>query len=229
MPILEITLLGGFHARIGGESTVSFPTRKAQALLAFLAMSPGERHAREKLASLLWGDTGDEQARTSLRQSLFLLKRALGSGLPDCLVADSRVVSLRGDGVDVDALAFLRLVAQGTESSLEQAAALYRGDLLEGLTIREAAFDDWLLSEQTRLRDTAIRVLERLLALQRDGSDPERCIQTARRLLHLDPLNEDVHRAEFLTRRPLHLLYLFFLCYIRLKDHSLCALFFHLL
>jgi len=45
---------------------------KAQALLAYLAVHPGQRHPRDKLTALLWGGRGEAQARDSLRHTLLL-------------------------------------------------------------------------------------------------------------------------------------------------------------
>ena len=50
---LEVSLLGGFEARLlPADVPVRLPTKKAQALLAFLSARPGEAHARQKLAAL---------------------------------------------------------------------------------------------------------------------------------------------------------------------------------
>jgi hypothetical protein len=59
---LTLQLLGGFSIRPGSGPALSLGTKKAQALIAYLAVPPGRAHPRDKLASLLWGDTGDEQA-----------------------------------------------------------------------------------------------------------------------------------------------------------------------
>src|SRR5262245_15790128 len=70
MASLELNLLGGFDARFGtGEALVPLG-RKAQLLLAFLALRAGEPQTREKLIGVLWSDRGDAQARGSLRQEL---------------------------------------------------------------------------------------------------------------------------------------------------------------
>jgi len=71
MARLTLTLLGGFRAHLDPGAPLAFPTRKAQALLCYLAMPPGEAHPRDKLASLLWGSTVETTARTSLRQTPF--------------------------------------------------------------------------------------------------------------------------------------------------------------
>src|SRR5262245_46316338 len=60
---LELNLLGGFEAHLQGGAALVLPTRKTQALLAYLALPPGRSHPREKLATLLWGDMQTAQAR----------------------------------------------------------------------------------------------------------------------------------------------------------------------
>jgi class 3 adenylate cyclase len=77
---------------------------------------------------------------------------------------------------------------------MERAAELYRSELLESFHARAPAFEDWLMHEQSRLREQAIEVLQRLLAHYRQSMQGERAIQLALRLLALDPLRESVHR-----------------------------------
>jgi len=75
---LDLTLFGGFLARVQGEP-LALPTKKTQALLAYLALPVGHAHQRDKLATLLWGGTPDASARNSFRQALFVLRKALAS------------------------------------------------------------------------------------------------------------------------------------------------------
>ena len=79
---LALELLGGFDTR----PAVRLASRKAQALLAYLALTPGQVHARDKLAALLWPDGADERSRHSLRQALVALRRALAPTGGDVLV-----------------------------------------------------------------------------------------------------------------------------------------------
>src|ERR1051325_7207427 len=85
MARLELTLLGGFQARLVPGGPVNIPTRKARALLAYLALPAGKPHARDQLAALLWGDVPDAQSRGSLRKALFWLRQAVG----DTVTADA--------------------------------------------------------------------------------------------------------------------------------------------
>ena len=194
MPRLNLTLLGGFQGRLGASAPFTLPTRKSHALLAFLALPPGRPHAREKLASLLWGGMREPQARSGLRQSLFTLRKAVGVD-PPVLLIDGQTVTLNPTAVDVDVFEFEGQVAEGTAAALERAAALYRGELLEGLALQEAPFEEWLLVERYRLRELALEALAKLLRHQHATGAPEAALQTALRLLALDPLQEPAHRA----------------------------------
>src|SRR4029453_9724655 len=68
--------------------------------------------------------------------------------------------------VSVDAVTFERLSAGAETADLEQAAALFRGDLLEGIDGVGEAFETWLMAERGRLRNRAVGVLDRLLAVR---------------------------------------------------------------
>ena len=191
---LNLALLGGFQGRLGAAAPLRLPTRKTKALLAFLALPPGRSHPREKLASLLWGGMPEPQARQGLRQSLFALRKAVGVP-PRALLVDGETVALNPSAVDVDVAEFERQVAEGTPAALDRAAVLYRGEFLEGLALQEAPFEEWLLTERERLRELALEALAKLLHHQRTTGATEAGLQTALRLLALDPLQEPVHRA----------------------------------
>src|SRR5262245_1671988 len=195
MARLSLTLLGDFQARLGSGVPLRLRTRKTQALLAYLASTPGQSHSRDKLAALLWGERSQQQARSRLRGSLFVLRRVLAAAEPHCLVLGTEAVALDAGAVDVDTVAFARLVRSHDPDDLARAVALYRGDLLEGLAFRGALFEDWLMAERERLRELAVDALARLLAHRTKAADTEGAVQTAVRLLALDPLQEVVHRT----------------------------------
>jgi DNA-binding SARP family transcriptional activator len=188
-------VLGGFEARLASGAPLTLPAKKAQALLAYLAVRPGQSHHRNKLATLLWGEQSDDGARGNLRHALANLRRALAGASPHSLDIQGQTVVLQAAGVEVDVVTFERLAGEGTPQALQDAAELYRGDLLLGLTLDAALFEDWLVAERERLRELAIETLGRLLAWQSNAADTERAIQTAMRLVALDPLQEAVHRT----------------------------------
>ncbi len=193
MARLSLTLLGGFRARLDGDQPLVIAIKKSQALVAYLALPLGQAHPRDKLAALLWGDMREAQARAGLRQTLFTLRKILGD--PDPLRLVGETIALDPALVAVDVQAFEERVAHGTREALEEAAALYQGDLLDGLALQESPFEEWLLAEQLRLRELALEALAKLLAQQRDAGALDEALQTALRLAALDPLQEPVHRT----------------------------------
>jgi len=182
---LQLRLLGGVELRSAQGQDLAVAGRKVRALLACLALSSGSLWPREKLMALLWSDRAEEQARASLRQALADLRRVLGE--PSPLRTEHDTVGIDPVLIAVDAVDFARLAKAG---KLNDAAALYRGRLLDGHGVRDGAFEDWLLVEGTRLHDLAIGVLDRLAASQSGDT----AIETAQRLLQLDPVREETHR-----------------------------------
>lgn len=195
MPRLTLTLLGGFQARLEPGGACRLPTRKAQALLAYLAVPSGQAHPRDKLASLLWGGVSQESARASLRQALFALRTVLRPVKPPAIVQSADTLALDPAAVEVDVGTFERLARQDTPEALEQAAALYQGDFLDGFAVEEAPFEEWLVSQRERLRELALEALARLLGHHRQRGALEPAVHAAIRLLALDPLQEPVHRS----------------------------------
>jgi DNA-binding SARP family transcriptional activator len=124
MARLSLTLLGGFHARLDPGPALALPTRKAQALLAYLGLPPGQAHPRDQLAALLWGGIREASARASLRQALFAIRKGLGDAERDVLRQAGATLALAPEAVEVDAAAFERLVREGTPEALERATAL---------------------------------------------------------------------------------------------------------
>src|SRR4029453_5128974 len=104
MPDLTLTLLGGFRAQHADRPLTL--SKKAQGLVAYLALAPGHSQTRAHLAGLLWGDRGEEQARNSLRQTLFEIRRALGPTGEQCLIVEHEQVTLDPAGLGVDVLGY---------------------------------------------------------------------------------------------------------------------------
>src|SRR5215471_2523032 len=178
----SLTLLGGFGLRLADGATVDLPGQKDRALLAALAMASADTQSRERLAGLLWSEHGDRQARDSLKQALVRLRRCLGGGESVALRTDRQSIGLDKSLIEVDVLAFERLVHQGTLAALTQAIELYRGDLLEGIAIRDPAFEDWLLVERQRLRQLFERALTGLISQALAAGAREQAAEAARRL-----------------------------------------------
>jgi TolB-like protein len=191
---LHIALLGGLDITGGEASARASLTRKSRALVAYLALRGAGGQSREKLADLLWGNSAEEQARANLRQTLSLLRKALNGDGAGYLVTDGDQISLAGADIDLDVANFERLVDEATPDALKRAAALYKGDLLDGFSLKEDSFEAWARAERERLRLRASDALTKLIAHCDEVGDTERCVETAARLLTLDPLREAAHR-----------------------------------
>jgi TolB-like protein/Flp pilus assembly protein TadD len=183
--------MGGFAAVLPTGQPVEVSGKKNRALLTYLALHADKKLTREKLIGLLWSDRGEAQARNSLRQALAALRRDLSGIEPPPLTIDGDTVVLVGAAVSTDVGAFEELAASASADQLRQAAKLYEGDLLDGLAVRDPAFDDWLTFERSRLREAAIGALTRLMAYL----TATEAITTGQRLVALDPLREASHQA----------------------------------
>jgi len=159
MQPLHVDLLGGFALHAVGERPCIVPAKKAQALLAFLALPPGRPHSREKLTALLWGETPEAQARQAFRQTLSRLRRALSEVAADVLVDRRDTVTLDPARVRIDVVEFEAAAVGEAPSALTRAVELYRGDLLDGLDVSEPTFEEWRTVERERLRELVLEAL----------------------------------------------------------------------
>lgn len=184
----RLYLLGEFRlAR--GERSARLATRKAASLLAFLALHPGTC-SREQLATLLWGDFPDVEARRSLRTALSGLRSALGD---DAIIAGREWVQLNpAFRLWTDAVAFRaeagRFLSAPDVELPARCVDLYGGDLLPD-------FDhEWILPERERLRSSFLDVLLRVTQEYRARAAYADAIGSAGRVLALEPSNERAHQ-----------------------------------
>ena len=192
MASIGLKLLGGFEVTLAPGTRARIPTRKAQALLAYLAVSAGRPVARDTLAGLLWSDSDDSAARNNLRQTLFVLRKALGDAAA-LLDVDAATVCLSARA-SVDVADFERDITDPDPERLSGGIARYRAELLAGLAVDAPAYDDWLVTQRERLRELLHDGLRRLIAHDVQTGNLARALETARRGLALDPLDEAMHR-----------------------------------
>ncbi|MEM6409617.1 MAG: winged helix-turn-helix domain-containing protein [Pseudomonadota bacterium] len=123
----RLSLFGPFHLADASGAELPLASRKARALLAYLAQTPGKPRSREEILALLWSDREEPQGRASLRQVLAGLRREVGE---DVLIIDRDSVALNATSV---------MVAPNGD-----------GEFLEGLHITDPAFEDWVRDERLR-------------------------------------------------------------------------------
>ncbi len=222
MSKLELILLGQFECLLPSGTRISLSMRKAEVLLAYLALTPGLRHPRERLINLLWSDRSEEQARNSLRQCLSAIKKSLGDVADMVLQVDRTTVSLIPELIDIDVHEFERLATEGDYESLTTAADLYQGEFLEGISIRDASCQEWLDSERGRFKRQFIEILSELAETQLLSHDFGKAIKSSERLVKQDSLGESgwrlLMRAYFDNGDRSHALQAFKRCQQALRE-----------
>lgn len=189
---LTIKMLGDFQVLSDGVPVALPPSRKTRALFAYLAAT-GETVRRERLCEMFWDIPDDPKG--ALRWSLSKIRGVLGEAEKGRLQADRETVRLDTAGLDTD-ITVLRAVDEGIEPSfeaeqLESLAGLFRGEFLEGLELPNShAFHSWCLAERETMRSRRKRILLALLA--KLPHDADRALPHARRLVDIDPLDEDL-------------------------------------
>jgi len=194
---LKLQLLGP-PALIKEGHVIRPHSAKVLALLAYLVLEADRHHSREKLATLLWGESSDTRARASLRQGLYSLRQMLGNLADACLELGEGAVAFHfHPGLWVDALEFQALAALETADVdvLRRAAQLYQGTLLEGLTLPDSpTFEEWLFFRRDTLEQQALQTLHTLVEQLIRRGDPQEALLFAQRLVTLDPLHEGAYQ-----------------------------------
>jgi DNA-binding SARP family transcriptional activator/TolB-like protein len=192
---VTLRLLGPFaiEANVGRPIPISVRSRKARALLAYVALKPDYHARREELATLLWGDNPDALARHSLRQCLVSLRQDL-SLASQILTVDREAIGLSRQHVCVDARTFMSLARSGRPDELAQAAERWQGVFLPDLALGIEEFDTWRRQEADRLCAAAAGVFEVLCRNADANGDGDGAIAAADRLVALEPTREDRQR-----------------------------------
>lgn len=185
---LRIYLFGRFRIERASES-IQLPTRKTEALLAYLVLNP-DKHAREKVAALFWGDSSDTEARNSLRNALAVLNKKIDR---DLLLADRQTIELNSEyPLWVDVLEF----EKGASAYLADPALdveqinldLYQGNLLADF------YEDWIFPLREHYRSLFLDILLQMTQAMRSQSEYERASEFARKALTVDQANERAHQ-----------------------------------
>src|SRR5438309_5505251 len=212
MSQLQLSLLGTPVVK-HGERTLTFSTRKALALLVYLAVEGGT-HPRKTLSEAFWPELDAEHGRAALRATLLelrkLLERSHGPGERAHLLVERDTLGFdQGSPLILD-LRFVesasKQVGRGIEplasqaheawlAQLEQATHLARGPFLAGFTLRDSQFfDDWTRQERESWHLRLHQLFDALSMLYERAGDAERAIEAVTRWLSFEPLTEEGYR-----------------------------------
>lgn len=204
---LRIHLFGTFEAERDGEliGDQEWKTRQVRTLLKYLLLQRHRPVSQDELVEILWPGRDPTSGAANLKTTVKTLRQVLEpllEGARSTFIVRSgqslRFVDAGRCWLDVDEYDRLSDQARDHEAAsrvpdaialLDQAVALYRGDLLEG-----DRYEDWSTLERERWREIHLEVLERLSALHVWRRDYRRAIDMVQRILALDRLRETAYR-----------------------------------
>jgi DNA-binding SARP family transcriptional activator len=195
---LEIHVLGELEVVRGGKTLPLPASKKTRALLGYLVVVGARPQPRQRLCELFWD--GPDDPRAALRWSLTKVRPLVDDTKAARIVADREHVAFESCGAIVD-LAWARQdaasIASASLESLRSAAALFRGELLEGLDLPECyRYHEWCVAEREaarQVRGAILSILAERLAAEPDGL--EQALGYARARVTIDPLAEAGHIA----------------------------------
>jgi two-component SAPR family response regulator len=102
----QLKLLTGFwfglsEPDMGGE--IDIVGQKSRALFCILALEGSKPLTRTYLSALLWEDMHAEQAAVNFRQTLSVIKRALGDHYANVLAVTKQTIAFRLGALTIDA------------------------------------------------------------------------------------------------------------------------------
>jgi DNA-binding SARP family transcriptional activator len=205
--------LNGIDVRLFGKVAVlrdgrpvSVLSTKALELFCYLLLFRDRAHAREVLSDVLWPDASEPLSKKYLRQTLWQLRTTLnepggGRAGAESLIAASlgwvRINPDAGWWLDVDAFerAYRACRDIGGEDltdrqaqALDEAAVLYRGDLIESW------YQDWCIYERDRLQLIYLAMLEKLMEYCDANRLFAKGVAYGHSILRYDAAREATHR-----------------------------------
>jgi CheY-like chemotaxis protein len=192
MVLLSIRLFGDLSAVDYRGNALSIGNVRIQSLIVYLALKIGAKTSYAEIGELLFGDPG---ATADVRTLVRDLRYALRFLPDDILIDDGASVRFNRETVAVDAQQFNDLVGAPSINSTRKAAELYRGNLLPNFRSGSRAFDEWIAERRLTYWRGALAIFGNLLTTRIRAGWWEEAIETAARLLALDPSQEVVHRT----------------------------------
>jgi LuxR family maltose regulon positive regulatory protein len=177
-------------------------TRRARDILCFIASRRHRRASKDMIVDTFWGESDFGSVEKNFHPTVSHIRKALNSNQPLKL---NFILYRDGDyqlnpefSCRIDTEEFERLVAEGDAArrareqeafvgSYEEAAALYRGEFMQG------SYDEWVEEQRSYYREQYLRILEILVQTAQKSEEWSRSLSLAQVILREDPFREDVH------------------------------------
>lgn len=201
--MVDIRTFGGFHVRNDGQYFLSSILPCGSKILVFLLLNNGIPQRREKLVDLFFGEVDVDHGLNALSTCIWRLRKWIDTYLRDEpveIIATRRDVVVSGQDTGfLDISRFESWLSQTTTNqslvltpqqrvTMEKALAEYHGPFMDG------DGDDWILFERERLHCLFILGLNKMMQSFASEGHVEDALNCGRRILHVDPLREYVHR-----------------------------------
>jgi WD40 repeat protein/serine/threonine protein kinase/DNA-binding SARP family transcriptional activator len=196
--MLQVRLLGTYEVFLK-DRPIDLSSRPAQSLLAYLLLNPNQPVRREKLAGLIWPDSTESNARSSLRHALWRVRKSLDSDGDAYLHADDLTISLqlqKDDWVDVNILE-PHIQDDISTDALIEIVSVYGGELLPGF------YEDWVFAERERLKTVFEGKMDLLLDRLVAESRWEEAVRWGERWISLGFTPEHAYRAMMIAHAGL--------------------------
>ncbi len=202
LPFFNVYCLGRFEAYQDDVPIVDWSSNKGNAIFKYLVAHREQPTAKEVLMELFWPEAEPDSARNSLNVAIYSLRQCLRETRPDFshilfhagayLLSPELEMWIDFEEFLAQFSTALKLERSGTLSlairEYHAAETLYQGEFLE-----EDRYEEWILPYRQNLRDTYLRLLERLRSYYMDRKNYDACSMICRKALAIDACLEDVH------------------------------------
>ena len=208
---LTLSLLGETEVQLDGKLLEDLSAEKACALLFFLVVESHHSHRRDALAEMFWPEKPPGYGRNNLKQTLSLLRNALGDRdleEPFLLTSNRDLQFNSGRPHQVDVQEFENLsrkvkshphpgsiICEGCADLLNRAVNLYRDDFLSDFYLADSPeFNEWTLSKRESYKRMMADSLSKLISFYEEKGNFKTGAEYGKNLVNLEPWSESNHR-----------------------------------
>ena len=187
--MFTLRVLGGFALEgPEGAGVNHLSQRRAEAVLALLAVAGDLGCTRDRLIAFLWPESDQDRGRHSLRDALHAIRKVLGADV--ILTGVGETLRLNPEVVTSDVRRFAQSVVSSPQADAVEA---YRGPLLDGFHLDGAPeFERWLDAERSRLFHQCQEAIAKLAGEAERVNHWREAAQWWAQALGLDPFNTRV-------------------------------------
>jgi len=190
---LAVAVFDGLALSTERGDPVPLRSRKAQALVGYLALAGRRQESQDRVAALIWPDRPLAEARKALAGCAALVDRATAPGNAASVVRRGGMIGLDLSRTDVDLAQVLDNLDKGKIDTLLLDRADWPRAILRGLETASPLFAAWLEVARHSQRSKVSAALE--LMLDRFAPAEPALFQAASALILLEPSHEGAAQA----------------------------------